>query len=234
MGRVMRRSGNAVLQTCQCINWRPDVLWQVGVGVHHEEVDCLLEEWPKIRIVGFEPHPTIYDKIKDNYPGILVNKAVTDTEGGATLYSKPRHKDGSSLFKYSDEGNNKKPMRVSTTFLDNQDSLDLMCTYLNIGETRHLLWLDCEGSENLVLRGAGTFLKHINAINIEMTGVPLGDDWATPLELHRTLASLEMYAQMIHTNRIMSGQYDALYVRKRLFNPNHCNCPSEVARYFDS
>jgi len=29
------------------------MLWQVGVGLHHQEVDCLLEEWDDIEIIGF-------------------------------------------------------------------------------------------------------------------------------------------------------------------------------------
>jgi len=228
MSKLLRRSGNAVAQTCICIDWRPDIIWQIGVGVHHQEVDCLLETWEDIRIVGFEPHPKTYRDIKNKYPGELLNLAVGKYTGEATLYSKPRHKDGSSTRKHSNPDNNLHPIQVNQIILD--------CHYIKslsnrLGQGRSLLWLDCEGSELDVLQSGERFLEGIQAVNIEMTGPSSGDDWATPIQLHTWFVGRGFYLQMIHTNRIMAGQYDALYVRKEIFSPDFTNCIPEAVRY---
>lgn len=230
MGRLMRRSGNAVTLTCMCIGWRPKVLWHIGVGINHQEIDCLLEKWPDIQVIGFEPHPEIYNSIKDKYPGTLLNKAVSYRDGEATLYSKPKHKDGSSLHRYYDETNNQKPIRVETVALNSLTGLRHQY-FTKENEGGHLLWLDCEGNELRVLRGSPGWLRAMSAVNVEMTGVPLGSGWPSPLSVHQYLTGYSFYAQMIHTNRIDSGQYDAFYVSHRLFSPHYCNCPSEVNRY---
>jgi len=202
------------------------MLWQVGVGVHHQEVDCLLEEWEDIKVIGFEPHPKIYANAVKEYPGELYNLAVCDVVGQTLLYSKPNHKDGSSILPAYKESDNAKPVTVGTTKLDQPYWLDL------IGEeSQILLWLDCEGSEISVLNGAKSFIHKVAAINVEMTGVSMGRGWALPESVHCSLVRHGFYLQLTHTNRIMGGQYDAFYVRGEHFNPSYCNCVPEVVRY---
>ena len=152
VSKIHRRSGNAVVNHLKIMKWRPDVVYQVGVGVNHQEIDCLLEEWPDIQMIGFEPHPKIYKGIKDKFPGVLFNLAVADCVKKVTLYSKPSHKDGSSIFPHFKADNNLNPIDdIYTTYLDGPVLWDIREKHKG---KQTLLWLDCEGGELDILDGA--------------------------------------------------------------------------------
>ena len=227
VSRIHRRSGNAVVQHCKILKWHPDIVWQVGVGQNHQEIDCLLEEWPEIKMIGFEPHPRTYGQIKDKFPGELFNLAVSDKVSKVTLYSKPRHKDGSTTRPGGKGFENADSYEVETTYLDHPD-ISLMSDYTNKDK---LLWLDCEGAELDVLDGAREFIKHVQAVNVEMTGAPDGEGWCDPEEVNAQLHEDGFFLQITHTNRPSSGQFDGFYVRGDIFNPGYCNCPMEVTRH---
>jgi FkbM family methyltransferase len=186
----------------------------------------LLEEWPETKMIGFEPHPKIYNGIKDKFPGILFNLAVSDKPKKVVLYSKPNHKDGSSIFPHSIEDNNKNTFEGINAL--NLDALEF--SLYREGE-KTLLWLDCEGGELDVLDGAREFITEVGMVNVEMTGSPNGVGWCSPEEVHQQLHEDGFFLQITHTNRPSAGQYDGLYVRKEIFNPGYCNCPMEITRY---
>ena len=100
-GPLLTRSGRAVIQIAGLLGWKADWLVQVGVGNYHHEFDVLLHNWPDLRVIGFEAHPTIFKGVKDDYPGELYNCAVSDVvEESVTLYFNMKHKDGSSVFEH--------------------------------------------------------------------------------------------------------------------------------------
>ena len=98
-------------------------------------------------------------------------------------------------------------------------------------EDNTLLWLDCEGMELGALRGGLKFVEMVDVINIEMTANPPSNEWPSPVEVHEELKRLGFYRQWTHTNRIHIGQYDAIYVRSKLFNPRACSDPEEMKRF---
>ncbi len=215
----MRRSGIAVCLVAEFLKWRPDYVYQIGVGQWHKEVEVMQDAWPDVRLIGFEPHPVIWSRLK-NYPGVVHNLAVTDKAGTAELHVPPRHKDGSSLCSINHAD---KTIPVNTT------SLDAFYPAGPVGD-RILLWLDCEGSELAVLRGAKKFLEKVQMVNVEMTGKPTSSDWPPVSAVHDELIGSGFIRQWIHTERINMAQIDAMYVREPLFSPVYCCCPCEVAR----
>lgn len=223
-GTLMRRSGVAIVLIANHLDWKPATVYQVGVGQYHQEVDVMREVWETCRFVGYEAHPGIYKEIKD-YPGALHNIAISDYIGKGKLQIKARHKDGSSLY-----GHTKHEERDSYQIIEVPvKTLDSIYSVLPPEES--LLWLDCEGGEAAALRGGLRFLQSITAVNVEMTSKPLGPDWCTPSEVHEILQSSGFFQQWIHTQRSSAGQYDAIYVRKDLFNPEYCCNVSEVNRW---
>ena len=226
VSKIHRRSGNAVVNHLKIMKWHPDIVWQVGVGVNHQEIDCLLEEWPEIEMIGFEPHPKVHANNKGVFPGELFNLAISDYEKVVTLYAKPRHKDGSSIFPHFNEDNNLNPIAdIRATFLDSPEFYRLR------SDKQTLLWLDCEGGELDVLDGAREFIKEVHAVNVEMTGEPLGKGWCKPEDVDTQLREDGFFLQVTHTNRPSNGQFDGLYVRGNLFYPGYCNCPMEITRH---
>ena len=212
---LLRRSGIAVGIVAEVLKWRADVIYQVGVGGFHQEVDVLKKEWPGVVFVGFEPCPAIYKGIKASYPGTLYPWAISDREGHAPLHIKSKHKDGSTL----------------ATMRDCKVTLVPLATLNTIPidkSVRNLLWLDCEGSELVALRGASQFIQAVDVVNVEMTGKPVAEvGWCKPIEVHQLLVEYGFRRQWLHTCRLMIGQYDAIYVRQKMFRPEYCCDPWE-------
>jgi len=223
VSKTLRRSGVAVGIVAEYLEWKADVIYQVGVGDQHEEVNVLMEEWgPDLKIIGCEPHPEIN---LSKYPGVVHQVAVSNYQGETLLHSKRRHKGGSSLFphikKRSDD--NYKEIRVPVT------TLDSLFPTPEVG--RLLLWLDCEGSELAVMQGGTNFLKHVTVVNIELTAKAPGVGWATPVQMHNFLAESGFWLQYLHTQRMGNGQNDGIYVRPELFKPEYCCLPHEIIRW---
>ena len=215
--RFMARSGIAVGLIADLLEWKPDLIIQVGVGLVHKEVEVLHQEWPECEWIGFEAHPDIASKVNKEYPGSLFPIAVTDVPGSTTLYTPSRHKDGSSLWSVQDDC---KPIEVSAS------NLDSLVSRKKLDESKEvLLWLDCEGGELNALKGSEEIIGRVNVINVEMTALPPSTGWCKPHDLHRWLRDHRFIRQWTHTQRSTSGQYDAIYVRESMYRQEYSNDP---------
>ena len=224
---LLRRSGIAVGMIAELIDWKADIIVQVGIGQHHEEIDVLREEWDVKEIIGFEPHPRIYNNLAD-YPGQVEPYAVSNERGEAILYSKQRHKDGSSLYPHHERDDEKyNNIKVDVTTLDYEFDYKLVPRLI----PRILLWLDCEGNELKALQGGEEFIKLVDVVNVELTANPPGDGWCSPVDVHLWLAAHGFWEQWQHSNKSCGGQCDAMYVKSHLFDPKYCCIPHEVIRW---
>jgi len=216
VSRLARRSGYAIAGILELLKWKPDIVYQVGVGCHHAEIEVMLEEWPDVKLIGCEPHPAIMrGLVKGDYPGELHEIAVSDTIGKKAFFSKDNHKDGSSLF----------PLEKNTTeIVVDVSTLDALFLTESTGKNI-LLWLDCEGSELDALKGGERFLELVEVINIEMTSKVLGEGGCGLMETHRWLVDHGFKRQCDHTKRSSAGQCDAVYVRHHLWNGDYCTSP---------
>ena len=218
--RYLRRSGIAVGLVAECYGFIPDTVFQVGIGVNHEEVDVLKSEWPEVKWVGCEPNPVTYKSIANIYPGITFQVALSNRLGEADLCFARIHKDGATLCTPRPDQPNK--ITVPTTTLD-----ALREEYGSFG-SKMLLWLDCEGSEYRVLQGAEEFIKDVAWLNVELTAKPQSEDWCRPEQVDGWLRSHGFARTWTHTHRLNIGQYDCIYLRRELLNPNFCCCPCEL------
>ncbi len=220
--RILRRSGVAMINIAELLDWAPEVIVQVGVGNFHQEVDVMKQAWPGVKFFGFEPEPNIYRETKKSYPGRLLDVAVSDEPVDfRPFYSKHKHADGSSLIGLSP----RKPYNVFTVSVTTLDQANSRYNFINGSRQRVLLWLDCEGSELAALRGGAETLKRVDVVNVEMTSKPPNPDWPSPVEVHNHLIDSGFLRQSVHTNRSGAGQCDCIYVRKTLFRPEICCCP---------
>jgi len=218
--KLLRRSGVAVGLISDLLHWRADTIYQVGIGMYHQEVDVLREEWPGVAIVGFEANPHIVKSVQKRYPGTIFPMAVVNKVGSIGLHSKKRHKDGSSIHKLNVEHDG--DLNIDEV---SASTLDAMFPDGPVGN-RVLLWLDCEGSELSALKGAVHFVEKVEVINVEMTSNPQAElTWCKPVDVHTWLRKHGFWLQWTHSNRSSSGQYDAIYVREHLYDPRYCSCP---------
>jgi len=220
--KLLRRSGIAVGMVMDQIGFDPDVMFQVGVGCHHEEVKVIQNEWPHCHFIGAEPCPGVDEALKD-YPGRVDRVAMSVFEGEAQLFRKGNHKDGSSLCKPINQKAD--VVLVKKTTMDIAWLLDAS-KYDNI-----LLWLDCEGHEYAVIAGGTQFMRYVDVVNVELTSNPPAEGWCDPNEVHQELVDKGFWFQWQHTNRFVAGQRDAIYVRENLFDYDRCCCPHERRRW---
>ena len=225
---LFKRSGIGAASTCEAIGWRPDKIVQAGVGINHQEIDIFAEGWeiPPERIIGYEACPPIYQDIKKEFPGRICNVALSDESGEITILQKINHSDGSSIYPYIKEEKTKEFV-VARERLDDIIPIGFCSSRFDV-----LLWVDVEGHELNVLKGAEEFIRsNVGVINIEMTPNPVGIGWCDTLEVHEWLMDHGFYRQWIHTHRIDDGQYDCVYVRKHIFKPEKSCCPFSVRKW---
>jgi len=235
---LMRRSGVAICLIAHHLEWEPCTIIQVGIGQYHKEVEVMHEVWPNAKFIGFEAHPDIaievtkpvFDDedrlIQEPYPGRVINKAVADYVGTSELFVKKNHKDGCSLYGVIEQQNRDEYSSLQVEVTTLQEHLKWEPCKRPI-----LLWLDCEGGEAAVLRGSYPFIDCVDVVNVEMTAKPLGPKWCTPSEVDALLCEDGFFQQWVHTQRSSAGQYDAIYVQKRLFRPEYCCNVREVNRW---
>lgn len=224
ISRFMRRSGISAGLICHHLDWRPDLVIQVGVGLSHHEVDVFKQEWPDVGFIGFEPHPEIYEKVSIDYPGRLHRLAIGEEAGSSTLYHPPNHKDSASMFPFYQRGRKQSYHLVRQVTLDDELMSQALPPHI-------LLWLDCEGSELGALRGAPQLLNHTQFINVELTAKPCREGWCSSVEVHTLLSQSGFWLQWLHTQRTSAGQCDVVYVRRELFKSEYCCVPHELERW---
>lgn len=151
----------------------------------------LKKQFPNSRIFSFEPLPSNVIKIKKNLKRYGLSQknlyliAFGDNDGKAVFYVSSGHPDHLPKLKDWDYGNKsssllppkkhkevlrwvkfKQKISVSTRRLDSfcqQHSIDKI----------DFIYLDVQGAELMVLRGAGNFIKRIGAIWLEVEAVEL-------------------------------------------------------------
>lgn len=223
--RWLRRSGFALVKLSGHLGWRAERLVEVGVGMKFKEVLVFSELWnlKPDQIIAFEAHPGLFKRIKPEFPGKLIEVAVSDKQGTSVFFSKKCHKEGSSLYPLT-EGRHCKEIVVNTNTLDNLMSGE--SDFLKGDST--LLWLDCEGNELKVLHGSEGFINHIDVVNVELTANPSHNDWSSPVDVHNWLREHGFYLQWLHTQRSDGGQSDGVYVKEHIYDPRFCCCPYSI------
>lgn len=217
---IRERSGEAVVRFCDHLQWSPSLVFQAGVGLGGE-LTPMLKAWPDCRYVGCEPHPRIFENWVGRYPGELHQLALGECAEIRSLNCKRGHMDGSSLFTFTEAEFDQVEVK----------QLPLRNFGPQLKGEEVLLWLDCEGAELDVLRGAAPAIHSVKMVNVEMTGIPPALGWCSPLSVHRMLCELGFFRMWQHTNRSVRGQYDAIYVRRDLFRPEYCSAPEEIERW---
>jgi FkbM family methyltransferase len=224
MTPFQRRSGIACSLICDVIDFVPDSIYVVGCGAKAPEVAVFYDAWPDCLVVGFEPNPKNYNWIKDKFSkGELYQTAVGNRIGTATLYEKSKHPDGSSLYKFDDPS----IQETTTSYEVPISTLDALVP--KGPPTEHtLLWLDCEGAELDVLKGAEKFMEKVSVINYESTARPYSKSWDSQKEVHDYLMARGWKRQWLAAQRISRGQTDAFLVRPHLFRPEYTCCPCQI------
>ena len=230
VGRLARRSGTGICLIMDVLDYVPDYVVQVGVGMKHAEIEVMREEWPKALFLGCEPFTPTYRAICMDYPGELFHSAIgAKPDEEVTLHYAPKHADGASVHGPIEGKTYKEDLQI----LENIPSTTTDILF-KVPEGRSvLLWLDCEGSELDALEGGELLLHQTMVVNVEMTSQPSRSRWPSPVAVHDFLEERGFLAQWVHTGRSCAGQADLVYVRAEIFKPEFCCIPQSVIKYLN-
>ncbi len=164
---------------------------QVGIG-RGLELPILRKAMPAAAFIGFEALPEAAALAALTYPGTIVPMAVTDgSQDKVTIWRREGRTDASSL--YPRENKCDIPYEVATT------TLDTYFQVLPVGRT--LLWLDAEGSEPSIIKGATKFLACVDVIVTEVSFTSGNrPGWPTRDALYEAIAGRFVFA--FHTLRV--------------------------------
>lgn len=176
----------------QMIDWQLRILYNkvkepnffidIGVGKLGSEAWLIKKYWPNCTIVGFEPSKQRYSYLKDSYPGLLINEAVSDS-----FYVTGYDGIDFVLNCRKDERQLYSPVTIGST------TIDQILSRCQVPKA--VVWADVEGSELKVLEGAKMSLcfNRIKALNLELNKNRVADGWCTADEVIDFLAQYKYY-----------------------------------------
>lgn len=195
------------------IDTRPDQVRNICVvGVHNgDEVPPFLRRYPNARVHLYEPSqrylPRIRRRFGRNSRVTLREVAASDQAGRATFYETNRHGSGSLL----EVG----PVGREAFGLAGEESHEIECMRLDedfSADSCDCLWIDVQGAEMMVLRGAEKLLPRTAAIHIEVSaeaGIYIGDS-----DMDEITAYLKPFGFRLMLLGMDRVQGNAVYIRR--------------------
>lgn len=200
--------GSKFVEIANELQWKPDIIYQIGVGRGDIEIRPMQKAWPNLKFIGCEPHPLTFSRLEKTYPGKLYEIAVGNKLGTTTLYNRPTHKNGASLYQKPDGPGKNEYLCKEKVYITTLDGWFKKPVAMKV-----LLWMDCEGSELDVLKGGTEFLKGVDVVNLEMSQNPPAEGWCNSEDVHDCLIKNRFILHKKHSFRENNEQYDAVYIK---------------------
>ena len=192
------------------------------IGAHHGYELSRLAKFPAVdKVYAFEPSPINHKKLKENLKRYFPKKhlfsdiAISDSTGTINFYENNLPGTG-SILKVGKLSENSYGMRTIEAFECNTTSLDDFFA-ANLS-SKLALWIDVQGAEMKVLRGATKTLKLVDYIFIEVSVVEeTYKGGCTFNEITEFLSSFNFSCTQLGTD-ILNGTGNALFVRTTTFD----------------
>lgn len=181
-GRALRRRTRSQAETRELLRpppggWPVDGLIQGGLG-DWAEGPVLLDLWGHLPWMAADPvHRYAHEAWRDGFRGPIIQAALWDVTGALLELSDFRSR--TSVY---DNG-----ARYLGKFKTYTIALDDAVRFVRYPSAAPALWLDCEGAELTILRGAGTVLPSVPLIVIELKNRPAFPGWPCAREVNSAL-----------------------------------------------
>ncbi len=170
------------------------------VGAEYARKDL----WDGYTIIGLEPDPVRYKNLKDSFPGILLNVAISDKIGTLKFVAHPTSGYIAGGYPGLDEF-----FEVETVTADYIDE--------KYGPFEKIsIWADIEGSELKMLKGATEVLKKTDWINVELHTHPQTNEWCDSSDVYKFLENIGFKTETKEKpyTPYHDSCYDALFIKK--------------------
>lgn len=172
--------------------------FDIGPGVLNSE--AWSSEWDGWQTIGVEADPKRFLELRNEFPGILLNYAVDETDG-AFLQGQIHPTSG---FIAGGHPGAEGEIKVKTITLDSLDELFG-------GFDEIAIWADIEGSELRMLKGAEKVLEKTNWIRVEVRENPTEgtSGWATAEQVYNFLTEKGFKTKT--PRRSIKGHHDVIF-----------------------
>lgn len=180
-----RRDALAMLESIPC-ELIQEVI-QIGLG-DWAEGPVLLHKLSHCRFFAFEPVDRYIEAVKkDGFPGKIYRKIVWDKDGEFITFGDRRTQ--SSVF--CDDN-----IKGLSSITEETITLDTWAKDLLVPLRGSLLWMDCEGAERHVLKGAEEMIKSVKYVICEHRDDPKFEGWAKSKDLIEDLKELGFHHKL--------------------------------------
>jgi FkbM family methyltransferase len=190
--------------------------------------------YPNARIHLFEPRPDNLKKIDENLRNFectsvtVSHLALSNSAGEATFYlssGKPENAEDATEWDFGNKSSSLLPpgekMKEHTSWLQFKEQLvvqtERLDTYCAANEIEriHLIHMDVQGAELMVLQGAGQMLQHIAAIWLEVEAVELYKNQPLRQDIERFMSEHNFICVKSTVNNVAGDQ---LYLNATLIS----------------
>ena len=199
------------------------IIVEVGchVGIDTLELSLL---FPEGKVYGFEPHPQLFaecwqrTQLRANVQ--IWQTAMSDELGGSIFHPSSGSSTGSgSLLEPTVHKINHPEVTFHTDkrFFVFTSTLDLWCRSMSL-EKIDLLWIDVQGAELLVFKGAEEVLQKTEYIYVEVSEVPLYEGGAAYSELKKLLGDVGFKLKQEYIPNSLIREGNALFHKEFVEN----------------
>lgn len=213
---LKRYNDSSILQLVKKIIPEDPVI--VEAGAHHGEDTCNMKHlWPKSTIFAFEPNPNSFSLTKErikNLSDVYCFPLGLYDYSGSHVFYKCNLDDGASSFLESTE--------KRKSFYRDQAPIEINCITLddfaeeNNIEKVDFVWLDVEGAELNVFKGAKKVLENLDAVYLEVNFQEFRKGMTQYEDVKRFLEKAGFFQIYITPNIKLDVQANALFVKKAL------------------
>lgn len=184
------------------------------------------EIWGNATIYGFEPNPLSHSKTLENIQGLknvhIFPVALSNYVGSSIFYVSNANNGASSLYKDNFRKAVKSIPRIFNNIPENHYKdypITVQVTTIDTwGKENQIppidyIWLDAEGAELSILKGATDYLKNVRAISIEVNFKEFRVEMAQFEDIYEFLIEQGFELKYIWGNTDM--QSDAIFINQR-------------------
>lgn len=202
MEEYLRSSTEKFLQLVGTI----DIFIDCGVGKEGSEAWTVNRIQPNCEIIGFEPEHRRFDRISKIYPGKMLKLAIAENNGVIEGYM--GHDKGKQDFWLMGGENAPKNSYIKEEVACIR--LDTFIEENNLINKRIAVWADIEGSELIMLKSCGKYLKTIMGFNLEL--------WPFSIQEQKSYKKEDLINWMEENNykTIKNNGQDYIFINKGL------------------
>lgn len=192
-------------------------LYDIGVGPK-SEYKTIINKYPDINFFGIEAHPDTYNSIKSEFPGELLNMAISESGGGSEVQFVEHEVNvmASGLLPYDNAKDGRRISIPSITLDEFDQKFDK--------REDVLLWMDIEGYELIALKSGNELLSsgRVKLLNLEVR--PRWNNKSsgcTEAEIDDHLAHYGYKKLFVYNHYSSSRHHDAIYVSNDYTIPSY-------------